>query len=306
MTNWRRMGSVNTRRSFIKGILATGVAPCLGGCLSRRGDALSFAMFNDVHEHLGYFVELAAHRPGGCDFAVFAGDILNDVRADGSVERLLVAPRGDISRRFGAPVHFVRGNHETRGPAAADLWRSLGYEGPLYYCAKTVGGVRFAFLDTCENRPNEQIAKEGRANFDEYLGVEKAWLEREVASEAWRRARARIAFMHIPPPVRNVDGTSSDRTPVLRSTRVRAVLALQDVLLAAGTTAVFAGHIHMGSFDMPTDERPYPVIVGGGSRVDPVYPTEPLLTTCDFGSGEFVVRQFALDGAVRRERRFST
>lgn len=295
----------STRRSFLKGMLAAGAAPYAGGCLLRRSGALSFAMFNDVHEHLGYFAELAAHRPGGCDFAVFAGDILNDVRADGSVERLLLAPQGDISRRFGAPVRFVRGNHETRGPAASGLWRSLGYEEPVYYCARTVGGVRFAFLDTCENRPNERLAKEGRANFDEYLGGEKAWLEREVASEAWRGARARMAFMHIPPPVRNVDRTSSGRVPVLRSTRVKAVLALQDVLLAAGTTAVFAGHVHMGSFDLPTEERPYPVIVGGGSRVDPVYPTEPLLTTCDFGNEEFVVRQLALDGSIRRERRFT-
>lgn len=297
---------MNTRRSFLKGMAAAGVAPHLGGCLSWRSDCVSFVMFNDVHEHLGYFADLAAHGPARCDFAVFAGDILDDVRADGSVERLLVEPMAGVSRRFGAPVRFVRGNHETRGPEAGGLWRSLGYAEPVYYSAKTVGGVRFVFLDTCENRPNEQLAREGRANFDEYLGAEKAWLEREVASVAWREAHARIAFMHIPPPVRNVDRTSSGRAPVLRSTRVKAVLALQDVLLSAGTTAVFAGHIHMGSFDMPTDERPYPVIVGGGSRVDPVYPTEPLLTRCDIGCGEFVVRQLALDGTIRRERRFPT
>ena len=296
---------MNSRRSFLKGILAAGVAPCLGGCLSRRGEAVSFAMFNDVHEHLDYFAKLAAHGGDACDFAVFAGDILNDVRADGSVKRLLVEPMAGVSRRFGAPVHFVRGNHETRGPEAGGLWRSLGYSEPVYYSAKTLGGVRFVFLDTCESRPNEQLAREGRANFDEYLGAEKAWLEREIASRAWREAHARIAFMHIPPPVRNVDRTSSDRVPVLRSTRVKAVLALQDVLLSAGTTAVFAGHIHMGSFDMPTDERPYPVIVGGGSRVDPVYPTEPLLTRCNIVRGEFVVRQISLDGSIRHERRFT-
>ena len=296
---------MNSRRSFLKGILAAGMAPYLGGCLSRRGEAVSFAMFNDVHEHLELFSMLSAHGGDACDFAVFAGDILNDVRADGSVERFLLAPQGYISRRFGAPVHFVRGNHETRGPAADGLWRSLGYAEPAYYYAKTVGGVRFVFLDTCESRPNEQLEKEGRRNFDAYLVSEKAWLEREVASGAWRGARARIAFMHIPPPVRNVDRTSSDRVPVLRSTRVKAVLALQDALLSAGTTAIFAGHIHMGSFDLPTDERPYPVFVGGGWRVDPEYPTEPLLTRCDFGSGEFVVRQLALDGSIRRERRFT-
>jgi len=296
---------MNSRRSFLKGVLAAGVAPYLGGCLSRRGEAVSFAMFNDVHEHLDYFAKLAAHCGGACDFAVFAGDILDDVRADGSVERLLVEPMAGVSRRFGAPVRFVRGNHETRGPEADGLWRNLGYAEPVYYSAKTLGGVRFVFLDTCESRPNEQLAREGRANFDEYLGAEKAWLEREIASGAWREAHARIAFMHIPPPVRNVDRTSSDRVPVLRSTRVKAMLALQDALLSAGTTAVFAGHIHMGSFDMPTDERPYPVIVGGGSRVDPVYPTEPLLTRCDIVRGEFVVRQLALDGTIRRERRFT-
>jgi 3',5'-cyclic AMP phosphodiesterase CpdA len=291
---------MKSRRTFLKETLALCAAPHIGGCLSRPDGGVLFVMFNDVHENAEYFARLSAAGPGKSDFCVFAGDMLNDVRDSGCIRRSLLDPLGKARSRFGAPVHFVRGNRELRGEAAPGLWRHLGYREAVDYRARTVKGVRFVFLDTCESRPPSKGARDCGA----YLKAEKSWLEREIASGEWRSAKARIVFMHIPPPVKNVDSTSSQRVPVLRPTKVPEVLALQDTLLDSGVTAVFAGHIHMGSFDLPTDVRPYPVIVGGGSRLDPVYPVEPLLTVCNLTDRGFVVRQVALDGAVRREMEF--
>lgn len=292
------------RRSFIKGSLAFCAAPFVGGCVTSREDTVSFAMFNDTHENLDTLRILSSHARRKYNFSVLAGDIVNDVRSLDSVRRLLISPMNDLSKRLSAEVHLVRGNHETRGEFAQGLWRELALRDERYYFAKTYGRVHCVFLDTCENRTSERIVSEGRRPFDEYLGEEKSWLEREISSAAWKAAVARIVFMHIPPPVRNVDSTSYERVKVLRSTRAKGVLDLQDCLLKSGVNAVFAGHIHMGSFDSPTSERPYPVIIGGGSRVDRVYPTEPLLTECQIGNKEFVVRQIGLSGDVKREERF--
>ena len=292
------------RRSFIKGSFAFCAAPFVGGCITSREDIVSFAMFNDSHENLDTLRILSSHAKRKYDFSVLAGDIVDDVRSLGSIRRLLISPMNDLSKRLSAEVHLVRGNHETRGELAQSLWRELGLRSDRYYFAKTYGRVRCVFLDTCENRTSERIISEGRQPFDEYLAKEKLWLEHEISSAAWKEAGARIVFMHIAPPVRNVDSTSYDRVKVLHSTRAKPVLDLQDCLLKSGVNAVFAGHTHMGSFDSPTSERLYPVIVGGGSRVDRVYPTEPLLTECQIGSSEFVVRQISLSGDVRREERF--
>ena len=292
------------RRSFLKGTLAFGSAPFIGGCITSIEDAVSFAMFNDTHENLETLRVLSLHAKRKYDFSVLAGDVVNDVRLDGSLRRLLISPINDLSKRLAAEVHFVRGNHETRGKGVQGLWRELGLRNERYYFAKTYGKVRCVFLDTCENRTSQRIVSEGRQPFDEYLQKERQWLEHEISSGAWKEAAARFVFMHIPPPVRNVDSTSFERIKVLRPTRAKGVLNLQDCLLQSGVDAVFAGHIHMGSFDCPTNERPYPVIVGGGSRVDPVFPTEPLLTECQVGSREFVVRQIGLSGDVKREERF--
>lgn len=261
-------------------------------------------MFNDIHERTEFFGPFCAFA-ADCDFTVFGGDILNDVRGDGSVEEKLISRMEEVRRATGVPCEFVRGNHETRGPKAAELLAELGFAGGRGYRAKTVGGVRFVFLDTCENRrPNPKEA-ERFGLLARILEEEREWLMREIASAEWREARARIVILHIPPPIVNPDKATLEKAPVQRSTRYEPVVRLHETLRNAGVTAMFSGHIHIAAFDEPTEERPYPIIVGGGSHTfeeDPL--TEALLTRCDFDETGFEVRQFALDGAVRHRRRY--
>ncbi|MDD4622256.1 MAG: metallophosphoesterase [Kiritimatiellae bacterium] len=294
-----------TRRRFLGGLVSAGCQAAVG-CRSLNGESLSFAMINDFHENVSFFDRLAPWIIG-CDFTVVAGDILNDVRADGSVQTLLVDPMDALHRRTGVPCEFVRGNHETRGPAAGKLHEALGFKDGVYYRAKTVKGARCLFLDTAENRPSQQMSAERYAMFERYLTDERRWLEREVASADWRTARARFVFLHIPPAIVNPDADTRARAPIQRSVRREApVTGLYEVLRTANVTAMFSGHVHIGAFDEPSDEHPYPVIVGGGHS-DPVRCrlTEALLTRCDVSSASFRVRQYALDGTIRRERTFA-
>lgn len=293
-----------TRLNFLEGLVSA-VGLSLGGCRSWCGETLSFAFVNDFHERADYFDRVMPWI-GDCDFTVVAGDILNDVRDDGSVQAILVESMDKLRRRTGAPCEFVRGNHETRGPAAERLHEMLGFRDGIFYRAKTIKGVRCVFLDTAENRPRQQMSAERYAKFETYLERERRWLEREVASADWRTARARLVFGHIPPAIVNPDADTRARAPIQRSVRREVpVNGLFDVLKTAGVTAMFAGHVHIGAFDEPSDEHPYPVVVGGGHS-DPAERrlTEALLTRCEVASSSFTVRQIALDGTIRRERTF--
>jgi len=299
-----RVSSV-TRRHFLGGLLSVGCLPSLG-CRTWCGETLSFAQFNDLHERTDYFDRLLPSAEG-CDFTVVAGDILNDVRDDGSVEKLLVSSLDRLRRQTGAPCEFVCGNHEHRGPGAERLPAALGFADGRCYRAKTVKGARCVFLDTAENRPRQQMSAERYAQFERLVKEERLWLEREVASTAWREARARFVFGHIPPAIANPDADTFARAPVQRSVRREVpVTGLFEALRTANVTAMFAGHVHIGTFDEPSEEHPYPVIVGGG-HTDPAKRrlTEALLTRCDVGTASFRVRQYALDGTIRRERTFA-
>lgn len=297
---------MQTRRGFLGGLLAAGCVGISGCRVPAAADSgLSFAVFNDLHES-AFFVDRLAPHAVGCAFTVAAGDLVNDVREDGSVESLLIGPMDAMRRQTGAPCEFVRGNHETRGPAAGRLAGILGFTDGVFYRAKTVRGVRCVFLDTAENRPRQQMSAERYEMFERALADERRWLEREIRSADWRGASARFVFTHIPPAIVNPDADTRARAPIQRSVRREVpVTGLFEALRAANVTAMFSGHVHIGAFDEPSDEHPYPVIVGGGHS-DPAQRrlTEALLTRCDVLSTAFQVRQYALDGTIRRERTF--
>ncbi|MDD4017821.1 MAG: metallophosphoesterase [Kiritimatiellae bacterium] len=294
-----------TRRRFLGGMLVAGCLP-MAGCLSalKGAQGPSFALFNDVHESVSFFPRLVP-MACGCDFTVLAGDVVNDVRDDGSLDRLLLEPMAMIRRETGVSCEFVRGNHEMRGPAADRLPAALGFADGVLYRARTVKGVRFVFLDTCENRPLDGIKGDRGKRIAAYLEQERLWLEREIASPEWKDARARFVILHIPPTIVNPDLDTRAKVPVQWSVRPGPVTALHDLLGTANVTAMFSGHIHIAAFDEPWAVRPYPVIVGGGHS-DPKDRrlTEALLTRCDVGETGFTVRQFALDGSVRHRRFF--
>jgi hypothetical protein len=82
-----------------------------------RAREVRFAVWNDTHENattLGRLRERTA--PGRPDFLVWNGDVTNDnYRPDAMVEHYLGAGGQPFTRE--TPLLFVRGNHDTRGPA---------------------------------------------------------------------------------------------------------------------------------------------------------------------------------------------
>ena len=251
---------------------------------------LSFAVFNDVHGDLETYPKLLGVKAAaGLSFTVFNGDIMSHVDDPEGLERGLLGPLAYCAARTQAPMWYLRGNHETRGAYARHLRDHLALQNDRYYGAVTLGRTRFVFLDTGEDKEDGHWAYSGLVDFDGYLAEQTAWLKREVESPAWKNAKFRVVFTHIPPDVRLKD-KKVWKQPMAR------IRTLHDVLERAGTTMVVGAHLHKPAMGPGGDVHPYAQVAGGGCLSDMRYPGhEATLTRCDVLEDRIVVRQFTTD-----------
>ena len=250
----------------------------------------SIVMLNDVHSKTALYAPLL--KAGGpAAMCVLAGDILDRVEDAETVEGKLLAPLRQICAAGYAP-QYLRGNHELRGARARDLhdWLLPAYR--HFYTAFTAGCARLLFLDTGEDKEDGHFQLGGLGGFDDYLAEQTEWVRREVASDAWRRARHRIVFAHIPKIVVEDEGIESTVLPRLAR--------LWEVLDGANVTLMACGHMHRANFYPKSGPRGYPLVVGGGSGS-----SDATVTRLDVTPAALRLRQFALDGKLRLERTFA-
>jgi len=224
------------------------------GPLADASGATSFVVFNDTHNRVQNFPILLDAAGGGVRFAVFNGDIVqNPMQASEVVENLLLPMTWFTS--LSMPVLYVRGNHETSGAYARSLKQHLCLPGNRYYGALDVGAARLVFLDGGTGAGDDWLFSGG-----DYIAEQCEWLEREVASDAYRSARWRIAILHAPPDWRKLgkEKMSCDRHVNQR---------FAPILDRFPPHAVVGGHTHRAEvLDPPSDETAgfrFPVFIGG-------------------------------------------
>jgi hypothetical protein len=172
--------------------------------LARPDGAVSFVVFNDVHNRYQNYPLLLARAGATPDFAVFNGDVIQDPQSEKELTEHLLLPMAWFAARS-LPCFFLRGNHETRGAFARPMKDYLTLPDNRYYAAMTFGAARVLFLDSGEDKPDDSKEYSGLVDFGPYIEEELAWLKREIAGEAFRQATWRIAVMHIPPDWREED-----------------------------------------------------------------------------------------------------
>lgn len=269
------------------------IAPLVSG-----DGSVSLLMFNDIHERPDVFPALLSQVKDPVSFVVYAGDIMNSVESERGIVDALLTPMGDICQRLHAASWYVRGNHETRSGFARHLRDYLALPDGHFYGATTVGGVRMAFIDSGEDKEDDNFQYSGLVDFDGYLADQCAWLADEIASTAWREASCRIVVSHIPPAFESAHGG-------WRNNRIPRLEKLFSILEGANVSLLLGGHVHHHAFSPPQPGRPFPVVVGGGPFLTDQYVwARPTVTRCTakdgvvtvwqrYGSGEEVFsRQF--------------
>ena len=127
-------------------------------------------------------------------------------------------------------------------------------KGPLgYNFVLRQGPLVIIGLDTGEDKEDDHPYLAGTTDFAAYRLAQRAWLEKAVQSEPFRKAPCKVAVCHIP-----LYGAGS------------SALAREQwggILNEAGVQLLICGHIHSWRLDSPAADHVLAQMVGGGPAV---------------------------------------
>jgi predicted phosphodiesterase len=216
-----------------------------------------FVVWNDTHENSETLRSLekltVAHRP---DFLLWNGDQTNDLHFESDMCGQLLTPAG-VELASAWPLAYVRGNHDTRGPAARKLHNFTGTPSDRFYYGFRSGPLAALVMDTGEDKPDDNPLYAGLAAFARLRERQTKWLA-EVVREPWfREAPFRVLFCHIPLWWLRVH-------PGEYSKACRE--AWSPALIAAGVKLIISGHTHQYAWLPAGTNQAIGQLVGGGPR----------------------------------------
>ena len=220
-------------------------------------EEVKLIIFNDIHDR-PQTIPYLLYRHGytgnkqDFDFVVFNGDCFDNVNTEQQVFDHLITP---CVNSFAKEIPFIltQGNHETRGAFSRNIPDYFAYPTEEYYYAFTQGPVRFVVMDSGEDKTDDNWEYSGLAAYDQYRVQERTWLEKEIESEAFKKAPFRVVLIHIPP------FHSGDWHGPLHNRELFAPL------FAKGKVdLVISGHTHRYGVHNPDTTHPYPIVIGGG------------------------------------------
>jgi acid phosphatase type 7 len=220
-------------------------------------EEIKVVIFNDIHDRPQIIPQLL-YRHGytgnekDYDFVVFNGDCFDWVSSEQQMVDHLLKPCVDI---FGSEVPFLltQGNHECRGGFSRHIPAYYAYPDDKFYFSFVRGPVHFLVLDSGEDKTDDSVEYGGLAAFDRYREKQARWLEKEIASEAFKKAPFRVLLIHIS-PYHSGDWHGT--------THCREVFG--PILNKAGIDLQLSGHTHRYMTHEPDKDHNYPIVIGGG------------------------------------------
>ncbi|MCU4177589.1 metallophosphoesterase [Carboxylicivirga sp. N1Y90] len=221
--------------------------------LSNAVSEFSFAAISDIHERSKELDKLLSMTsPDSIAMMFYVGDMLNWI---GDEERIFNGMVDVSVDRFATtkPMILARGNHETRGPEARKLFSYFPHSSGQYYFAFTQGEVRFIILDPGEDKTDDHPVYAGLVDFDNYRTEQEKWLEKEVKSEAFLKAKYKLVMCHIPPFSKSTAHGATDITKKWGG-----------IFNSAKIDLIISGHHHRYSLiDSDANKNNMPVVILG-------------------------------------------
>ncbi|MEO6135165.1 MAG: FN3 domain-containing metallophosphoesterase family protein [Ginsengibacter sp.] len=219
-----------------------------------KASSASWLVMNDIHDRPKSFDHLMKlNGDDEYDFVFLNGDMFDYQTNEQQIIDHLLTPCTDCfaSKK---PFLFVRGNHETRGKFARELPSYFSnIEGQSYFSFQA-DPVFNLVLDTGEDKEDTHPVYGGIVDFDGYRRTQALWLEKQMQSKAFKKAKFRVVMMHIP------HFYSGDDHGTLHCRELYAPLFDKYKI-----DLFIAGHTHRyGVFDPVPGNHSYPIIIGGG------------------------------------------
>lgn len=220
-----------------------------------HGEGVSFLIFNDIHDRPESFPLLLKYQGGDKkDFVFLNGDMFDFQTGEDQLVDHLLTPFAGLSA--GIPFFFSRGNHEMRGKFARHLPEYFNSDSPEFYFSFQWGPVYAIVLDSGEDKNDDHPQYFGLADFDRYRVHQAEWLKKEVEKPAFKKAKYKIVFSHIPLyHAGDWHGTNHCRE------------SWGTILNEAKIDLLISGHTHVYGIHSPVKgQHNYPVVIGGGPQ----------------------------------------
>jgi len=220
-----------------------------------HGEGVSFLIFNDIHDRPASFPLLMQHQGDDKkDFVFLNGDMFDYQTGEDQLVDHLLSPFAGLFAE--TPFFFSRGNHETRGNFARRLPEYFNSETPEFYFSFQWGPVYAIVLDSGEDKEDSHPQYYGLADFDRYRIRQAEWLKKEIRKPAFKAARYKLVFSHIPLYY------SGDWHGTLHCRE-----AWGTILNEAKIDLLISGHTHVYGIHPPVkDQHNYPIVIGGGPQ----------------------------------------
>lgn len=219
--------------------------------------SFSFGVVTDLHERAAMLDTLLQNNPtDSLDMMFYTGDMLNWI---GSEDRIFNGFLDVSVDHFAKekPFILIRGNHETRGPNARELFSYFPHSSGKYYYSFSQGNVRFIILDSGEDKPDTHAVYAGLVDFDQYRTEQTDWLQEEVESQDFKKAQYKIVLVHVPPFSGSKGHGSKDMTEKWGG-----------ILNNAGIDIVISGHHHRFNRIEPREgKNQFPVLIVGTDMI---------------------------------------
>jgi putative purple acid phosphatase len=219
---------------------------------SAKPREVTFLVLNDIHERAQFMKDLCKNVDfKKLDFVLLNGDMSNRLR---NQQHMMEAYLDTCVRMFAThtPLFFNRGNHELRGQFADYLYRYFPTNNGKYYRVQHVAGIDFLFIDTGEDKPDEDIEYSGIVNYDQYREEEARWL-RGLRESKQVGKYPLIVFSHIPPTLQKWHGPYH-----LQKT-------LMPELNKMNVSVMLSAHLHAFGYQEPNEVINFPNLVNSNN-----------------------------------------
>ena len=231
--------TISTRSMLLRGPYCALQGKTISKTFHWRGvdstDGLQYYVLSDVHNARTSPVKAATYFGEQLDFLITCGDNVSWIdRTSDLTEFLHLA--GKITN--GAiPVVYARGNHETKGVKAHELYQYVGCKNEKFYYTFRLKNIWGIVLDLGEDHPDDYIEYYGAAKFNDYRDEQIGFLD-QILSNRTKEFDApgvtyRIGICHIPVAIKFED----DHTSSFKDAWISRMNQMK-------LTMVYSGHVH--------------------------------------------------------------
>ena len=231
--------TVYTRAMYLRGPYEALQGPTISETYNWRGvsteDGVNYYVISDNHLSTSAPAAAADYWGDDLDFLISLGDSVNWIDHEDELTLLLYLA-SDITQGE-IPVIYARGNHETKGVLADELYNYVGANGENFYYTFRMKNIWGIVLDVGEDHEDEHREFAGMACFDDYRAEQLAFLD-EVLANADSEFNAegveyRIGICHIPVTFATTDDPLQDQK-----------FAWVERLNQMNLSIMYSGHLH--------------------------------------------------------------